>query len=92
MYFLLLLLYSTLLLSTFKELAVALSFHLLQRNPEPGIPMLEKKTFSIDKCSKWKLDECKNQNPQRNWDFTLLSATQNFFLLFYFALHFWLEL
>ena len=30
--------------------------------------------------------------PQRSWDFTLLSATQKSFILFYFALHFWLEL
>ena len=26
--------------------------------------------------------------PQPTWDFTLLSATQKFFVLFYFALHF----
>ena len=32
-------------------------------------------------CSRWKLDECNNQNPPTN----LLSATQNFFVLFCFA-------
>ena len=43
-------------------------------------------------CSKWKLDECKNQNPPTNLGFHPAKCNPKFFLLFYFALHFWLEL